>query len=301
MVGTGPRLARPLQPFHGRRRQPLRGDPVCHEMRSKRQGEAYVDECDRERFLALREAIETSKAFEVNRRQTSLQITYYVFSRNVADLEAHLLALKDPRVQDLWDVTRRDALMEYLRDVTRHLHNSLAAAKTLVDHTRVMVDDLYANTHFADEYSRKVKDTFDASDLSHFFQDLRNFALHKQLPAAQAHMQYTSGLAADGQRRGTPSLDFTIRLDVAELKKWQGFTKPARAYIETLPDQVDLSSIVSQYKALVEGFYQWFGQRQAAIHAKDVEAIQPLQDELRMLFQRNGLPVPPDEEAPGPS
>lgn len=253
-----------------------------------------MNEQDVARFSELTKGIEASRAWEVHKRQHLLQLTFAIFAGNFRDLEGHLRAFSDPSMHALWDESRRDQLNQYLGEVARHLHNALAASVTLVDHTRATVKDLYKDNAFLREYQQKANETFGASGLSHFVHDLRNYTLHKELPTASAQMKFSSGRDPDGEVRGQPSLDTSIRLNVAAMAQWDGFTRPSRDFIGTLPDEVDLLSLLSGYRDLVVGFYEWFGTRQAEIHAEDAEAVGRLQDELRALFIRNGLPVPPE-------
>jgi len=55
------------------------------------------------------------------------------------------------------------------------LHNYLASAKTLIDHTRILVEELYKNTDFWAEYEARKKETFIDSPLAQFVQNLRNY------------------------------------------------------------------------------------------------------------------------------
>jgi hypothetical protein len=114
----------------------------------------------------------------------------------------------------LWSEDNRAKLASFIDEVTRLLHNFLAGAKSLVDHTRVFTDDMYEGHAFKKVYQDKVDRDLKHSPIVCFVQNLRNYVLHKQLPIASATLSLRGG-------GGTfEEFDNTIKLDVNELREW---------------------------------------------------------------------------------
>ena len=69
------------------------------------------------------------------------------------------------------------------REVVRLLHDYVAAAFSLVDATRVFVNEHYTDTGLLRVYNDRLKRDFSEAPLHRFLQDLRNYTLRYRLPA----------------------------------------------------------------------------------------------------------------------
>ena len=76
----------------------------------------------------------------------------------------------------------REAGDQTHREVSRRVHNFVAAALTLVEHTRVFMRKHYANTSVLARFEGKISAELDNEPVVKFVQNLRNFMLHKGLP-----------------------------------------------------------------------------------------------------------------------
>src|SRR5690349_3106692 len=80
------------------------------------------------------------------------------FSLNIFRMNAQELIELSRRVSDpdealrLWSVENREANLQTHREVTRLVHNFVAAALTLVDHTRVFMREYYRDKPVFDRY-----------------------------------------------------------------------------------------------------------------------------------------------------
>ena len=96
----------------------------------------------------------------------------------------------------------------YFNEFDRLLHNVVAAIGTLIDHTRV-VARRYEGTPFYDEYTRRVQQV-GALPAARFVKDLRNYMLHRSLPAPYnqvtlTQQKVTYQLHAEGNQQTPPS------------------------------------------------------------------------------------------------
>jgi hypothetical protein len=193
---------------------------------------------------------------ELTLKIRQLGYTRYVFVQNHRDLTAALAYLLDP-INTAKLLPDHERLEMYHVEVIRLLHNYLASAKTLIDHTRILARDLYEVTTFWEEYEARVTRTFADSRLANFVQRLRNYMLHKELPFTSATMLLATG--AD--------FDCYVNLDLARLRAWDGWNAKAREYLDVLPgDQVRLDQLVGDYTALVGEFHDWLEVRQKQLH-----------------------------------
>jgi hypothetical protein len=181
--------------------------------------------------------------------------THYVFYANDKQLKQNLAAFKEPgRAIAIWH--DHDQLIMYQLHIVRLLHNYLASAKTLVDHTRILAEELYKGTEFWTEYEAKKKESFIEVPLVQFIQNLRNYTLHKALPFTTATMI----LAEE------PGFDCFINLNLEQLCLWDGWSKKAREYLDNANSEVRLDEIINEYTAIVKDFYDWFKNRQQELH-----------------------------------
>ncbi|HLC03070.1 MAG TPA: hypothetical protein VJK02_08545, partial [Anaerolineales bacterium] len=115
----------------------------------------------------LEQEIRNSEAFLIQNRLIYLTDVFFVFGRNYHRLHQLLEAFSSPEaMMPIWDVDRRSDLRLAINELLTYLHNYLASAKTLVDHTRVMMNHAYEHHDFLGEYQSRVEADFTTDPLS---------------------------------------------------------------------------------------------------------------------------------------
>lgn len=232
-------------------------------------------------IFELREKIFSSEGWRIIDKIETLQLSYRIFKVNQMELSKLLdeYSSNSELALNLSATENRGKLDNLFREITRLLHNFLAAAKTLVDHTRAFYQDEYKGSEFETDYNKKIKEKFVDVPVSKFVQDLRNYILHKTLPIAGATLSFDRG---DG-------ISHSITLDAKSLNEWNKWTSKAKEYLESIEeDRIILSDVVEGYKTQVTEFYSWFGEKQREIHKKDIEELYKLQAQQRELYKKAG-------------
>jgi hypothetical protein len=199
-----------------------------------------------------------------------LEVSIFIFSRNFEELMESIELFKDPSSLILHDVRNTKELRHFLKEVTRLLHNYLAAAMTLVDHTRILVRELYNEDKFAEfnaEYSYKIKEIFAENPLHQFVQDLRNYIIHKKLPMV-------------GSTLNLNEIQANLIVDLSELRKNFKWRKYAKEFLDSKGDDEKLEILISDYFNLVYEFHKWFYNRQLEIHAEEFREADELRERI---------------------
>jgi len=215
-----------------------------------------------------------TKGWAVAQRIRPVGIAYYAFNQNYNEIMDALSSYEKPEIAlEISRVGNRKKLEAFLNEVVRRLQNYLASAMSLVDHTFVLVRDLYKGTAFEKEYHRERHRVFDESAEYQFVQQLRNYALHESIIDAVAitHWSQDTGL------------DTSIRLHFEKLRGWTGWKGLAKDSVRNAPKDIKLSGILESYTTAVRQFYQWLGKRQGEIHKDDFAKLKALQSEYRKL------------------
>jgi hypothetical protein len=215
-----------------------------------------------------------TKGWAISQRIRPVAIAFYVFSQNYNEIRNALLSYEKPEFAlEISRVGNQKKLDAFLREVIRRLHNYLASAMSLVDHTFVLVMDLYKGKPFQKEYHRERHRIFDLSPEYQFVQQLRNYALHESIVDAMAttHWDKDTGL------------DTSIRLHLQRLKAWTGWKGPAKKFVKDAPNDLRLLDLVESYTSAVRKFYDWLSKQQEEMHKDDFDELKMLQDEYRKL------------------
>lgn len=219
------------------------------------------------------EIFEKSREMDIYRTLQSMQASYQVFEGNFAELVKLLEPLEDPK-ESLFKYAPPDKsedLDNLMAEAKRLLHNFLASAKSLVDHTRTVVKRLYPDDHrFRGEYQKKLNQDLANNPLQKFVQNLRNYTQHYTLPILALQITFLGE---------SNKLNSTLRIDVELLKQWDNWGS-SRAYLESLKDGVPIIAIASGYYILIQDFYIWLSERQAEIHQADFDNLERMQQEL---------------------
>ncbi len=225
----------------------------------------------------LQEQIENCEGWQIESKRRILSISYNVFMGNYLDLRNTLSDFRKPEIGiPLSDMRNRTELDKFHEHAIRFFHNYLAAAKSLVDHTRIFVNDIYKNTEFRKEYDIEVKKRFRDSPLGSFVQDLRNYFLHRRIPLTSATLKWEKGL----------EIENSIMLDVNELRTWDKWSQHAKSYLSSLDSEVDLSIVICEYSSLVNKFYEWLEERQFELHQREFTELQNLDSRRRILIDK---------------
>lgn len=231
-------------------------------------GESYQTE-----FGRRLDIFEQSKEMEIYQTLQAMQSSFQVFEGNFAELVKLLEPLEDPR-ESLFNYAAPDKsenLDHLITETKRLLHNFLASAKSLVDHTRVIVNRLYPQDHeFRSEYQRKLNQDLASNVLQKFVQNLRNYTQHYTLPVLALQITFL-GESND--------LNSTLRIDVEMLKQWDKWGS-SKAYLDSLKEGLPIIALASRYYILIQDFYIWLSERQSEIHQVDFENLEKMQQEL---------------------
>jgi hypothetical protein len=202
--------------------------------------------------------------------------SFNIFQMNALELMEATRNVRDPEQGlSLMSQDNKEAGQQAHRELSRHVHNFVASAKTLVDHTRVFIEEHYADTTVLSSYKDQITSTFASDPVSKFVHDLRNYMLHKGLPNSHMFMY----LEQDPKKpeRGA-ELTTGIRLDTASLLEWSGWTAPAKQYIEQAGEYINIHQFSEEYLVRVNRFHSWLDALLHQHHAADLADLAKLQE-----------------------
>jgi hypothetical protein len=175
----------------------------------------------------------------------------YGFTRNIFAGNAIQLRQLAVSLEDINDplkvggVEQRAKLQAHFHEVIRLFHNFLAGGKTLIDHTRHLMDEVFITEQHRSEYEEEVERTFTNDPVARFTQDFRNYVLHLAIPNIALTYTFEPEKIA-------------LNLDLIPLLEWENWTAPARAYIEARKPAVRILELVDAYEEMVKSFHEGF-------------------------------------------
>lgn len=222
--------------------------------------------------LSIPPASDSLRGQDAARRVTQYRYSVELFRRNYEELVVFLDYFCAPSVAFSFSPVEQQWLsQEGTKEVTFLLHNFVAAAQSLIDHTRVLYRQLYEPQGKIPEYSGEVQNRFTTDPLSQFVIKLRQMAQHYRLPSLGHHTQISD--IREG-RAGTVSIE--MKLNTEDLRQFDGWTVPARRFLDAAGPAINLRTVIQKYFEHVADFYEWFGQKQREIHGIGPDAYQQL-------------------------
>jgi len=217
--------------------------------------------------------IKSSKGYVISQKINQFYLSKYVFKHNYLELKGHLEKQLAPELAfKLRHADHRDELHELQLETTRFLHNFIASAISLVDHTRVFRMDIFqnANDPFHTEYDAAIKENFTDNELTNFIKDFRQYFLHTKSPRIS-----TINNLADAVK----DIKASIVIDKVELLAFSGWKSTAKKYIEELSGPLDVLSTINDYYEWVIKFQGWFEKRQTEIFHTELKELNKLTTE----------------------
>lgn len=199
-----------------------------------------------------------------------------VFQRNAAELLAVLNAGESDQelIPELFQNVRPPLVRdEYFARLDQRLHNTLAAAVSLVDHTRRLVNE-YEGTGFAEKFGPR-NEAVRSADSSVFVRDLRNYLLHYGQAPFVSHVRL-SDAGTEGD------LISEIRIDGPTLVRWSKWSAGSRAFIEASGAELLLTAAIRSYVDAMTDLYRWVFEQFEVLHGNDIDATNALVRELNL-------------------
>jgi hypothetical protein len=218
--------------------------------------------------------IQASPGLAVVRRTRTRNFSLCMFTMNALELERvfHIIQTKSLRLLSDDDKQEQN---EVRREASRLLHNFLAAAKTLVDHTRVFIGAHYSGTSLERAYQEKIASEVANDELCRFVHDLRNYMLHR----GPIPLSIWTSLGSDhGTRAG-------VNFIAAELAKWDGWTAPSKRFLGKRNHDFDLDNIARSYSKKVVTLHVWLDGLLSDLHQSDLSELRILESELGSLWK----------------
>ncbi len=168
------------------------------------------------------------------------------------------------------------------REATRLAHNYLCSLSTFADHTRNFLKENYSKTAFQENYQAEIQRVFTSDEYCRFVRDLRNYLTHRGLPNSSMTLNFKATGDADGGGK-TGELTTGVYYGVAEFLEWDGWTAPAKRYLQKAGETLSLGAIFYEHFKIMERFADWFEQEYRRHHRFDLDELVKLQAEYKRL------------------
>lgn len=239
------------------------------------------DKAEGNRLLTLSKELVASEGYNVANRLYNFNHSIKIFLANFNELEAAVIRhVENSTLIDIRDAEKRKAASVEMFEALRYLHNTVAAASSLIDHTRRFYDEYYREMDLIADYQYQINRRFAMDGLSQFVKCLRQFCQHYRIPDA------SSTLSIDNEQ-GRCSR--TIDLLKSDLTEFSGWSAPAREYIKGLADRIDLLGVMKAYRDHVVSFYEWFDRQLNEVHRSDLEHYNRIMNEIEHIRSQDPL------------
>lgn len=164
--------------------------------------------------------------------------------------------------------------MEFLREIVRMIHNFVASAKSLIDHTRRIYNKQYKKSNSMPDYEMVINETFAKDPLSSFLGDLRRYCQHYKAPNIELEAFFKT-------MEHEPSFAFYLRKD--DLLTFKDWTSPSKKFLNQIENEVDFLEVAGLYRDKVLKFHTWFNNKRKEIHTEEIERFQERENKLLLL------------------
>jgi hypothetical protein len=153
-------------------------------------------------------------------------------------------------LDNLFDTKMEPVRTLVLEEITRRLHNYVAAALSLVDHTRHH-PAIAEGSALEGSVREEIRSRFLSNPVVQVINGLRNFAVHYSLPPV---------VYGERHRPGIPT-ERSLVLRRAHLLSWSGWKALAKRYLDEGLDEIDLDQIRGEYSNSIVEFQHWLAQQ----------------------------------------
>lgn len=189
------------------------------------------------------------------------------------------LATSEELSVEMFQNTRPDTPRRLIRaQLDQKLHNYVASALSLVDHSRRLFD-MYPGSSLREAYEDR-RSTLSEAPVALFIKQLRNYALHRTLP----FLGHTVNL-------GAPVMT-EIQLSTQELMKWGKWSPTSRKYLTQAGESLKLREVVDEHMKLIDDLYGWVFEQFPVWHRAEIVSCDHVVDEFNWVLSggRQGQP-----------
>lgn len=227
-----------------------------------------------------------SKGMQYINRMHSRSFSINIFNINTIELLELISHINDPNegVNILMQDNRQGSDQLH-REINRKIHNFVASAMTLVEHTRNFMREFYSETNILKDFENQIKSELSQDTLIKFIQDLRNYMVHNGLPPTQMFMEFKNHM--DGSGAGITTTGVRIRTD--KLLEWSRWTNSAKEYLQSIGEFIDIYTMTTEYHSKILEFHDWLNAALENYHHTDLEQFEALQNFSRLNSPRSNF------------
>lgn len=166
-----------------------------------------------------------------------------------------------------------------MREAARRLHNFLAGAMTLVDHTRVLISTHYTHTSVERTFNKGILVNFASNPMTRFVQDLRNYMIHRGMPPLVREMRM---LPVPGGKLIQMQGEVNWHLAKSELLAFKNWKAEAKKYLNSAPNEIGVIAVIEVYQAAILKFHEDLDLVLEKYHEIDVAESTVYESELRL-------------------
>lgn len=217
-------------------------------------------------YWKLRKEVETHPGFLYRQSRRAHNNSLKIYGGNFRELSKFIDRIENPETyfKEGWHDKKRDELYSELH---RFFHNFVAAAESLVSHTRSYIRHTHRSDNVGMAYNDKVKSYFSEHLPTVVIKDFRNYFLHKGLPTSSIQIN----LPTDGT---SPVIE--IQFPVERLLAWKQWSSMSKRYLNGEGKKLRLKKLATEYHNNVAGFYRWFDEILNNHHRDEVKEMEKL-------------------------
>jgi len=175
----------------------------------------------------------------------------------------------------IFSVRNRDKLRRAGKEVVFYLHNYVASALSLRDHSRNVYEGRGRLSQLIQPfpgYQERVAKEFKHDPLTCFVERLRVYCQHYSAPSIGVLMTYSGGRMVR-----------KVQLPLESLLAFNDWGEKAKAYLSTLEGDIDLQQVVTIYHEKVMTFHRWVQERHEEVYAEDFQRFREKEREVLLL------------------
>jgi hypothetical protein len=213
-----------------------------------------------------------SPEFALRQRTMMFELSLRALKGNFDDLMQAIDRYR-PKTED--DIKRwandQSYRMNQQVEGTRTLHNFVASAFSVVDHTREIYGNMYEGK--LTDFEKQRAAILDNHGPTQFVLGLRIYIQHCRLP----QIVFTTT-----RRMAEPAITGGAFLSKIPLLKFKKFNSAAKKFIKSSPEMIDVEATCSSYHVQVEEFHKWFKSEQERIHHQEFAYIARMEEKFGM-------------------